>query len=84
MDSQTIKAARKHAIENLSATPPDGCTLEVGDRVRWTNENGVKWEHEILGFEYKGIMATGYNHHVCLVSESYWFPHNHKTLEKVS
>jgi len=68
---------------SLTDLPPQGCTLQVGDKVEWTNDNGVKFEHTIIGFNYDGWYQSEYKKFVHLNSESFWFPHDHKTLTKI-
>jgi hypothetical protein len=70
--------------KELTQTPPKGCDLKVGDLVQWVNDYGVVWQHRILGFCYKGWFTEKYNRFVHLDTDSYWFPHDHTTLTKLS
>lgn len=85
-----LKKQYKEFVESLSTTPPEGCTLKPGDRVRWTNDFGVEWESTVLGFRYGDYYGDKYGKHVMLASDSmphqeaYWFPHHHATLVKIS
>lgn len=64
----------------LSNKAPDGCSLRVGDKVRWENDYGVTWENTITGFNYTGWYNKEYKKYVHLDTESFWFPHDHNQL----
>lgn len=69
---------------DLVANAPEGCTLKVGDVVKWINDYGVEFTHKILGFNYDGWYQKEYKKYVHLDSESWWFPHDHNTLTKIT
>ena len=65
--------AKEYAQKFLSNTPPKGSDLRVGSWVRWTNDYGVTWEHQVLGFFYdKWTRKHGADVH--LDNEAFWFP----------
>lgn len=79
-----INQARKNEfIKNLSEVAPENCDLKIGDWVSWTNDYGVEWEHQILGFQYGDEYGDKYHKHVILDKESYWFPHSHGEFTKL-
>ena len=58
--------------------------LQVGDTVDWMNDNGVKWRHKVIGFNYSNLYNKEYKKYVHLDTDSYWFPHNHENLKKIN
>lgn len=84
-ERQTIIDHRRKEqfVDSLSDTPPEGCDLKVGDWVRWENDNGVEWEHQVLGFEYGSEYGDRYGAHIILDKDSYWFPLHHGELTKI-
>ena len=74
---------KRDFVKTLSKTPPKGCDLKVGDYVEWENDNGAKWKHKIIGFNYDGWYQKEYKCYAHLDKDSFWFPHNHLKLKKV-
>lgn len=70
-------------IKGLSKTPPMGVPLKVGDKVRWTNENGVTWENTVIGFDTESWYNKKYGKFVHIDTDSYWFPHHHDDFELI-
>ena len=70
-------------IESLVSNSPEGSDLKVGDTVYWTNDFGIEFENKIIGFNYDGWYQEKYKKFVHLDTDSYWFPHDHKTLKVV-
>ena len=70
--------------KTLSKVPPDGCPFKVGDKVKWVNDYGVAWEHEIIGFDTESWYNKEYKCYVHLNSDAYWFPHDHTKLELIT
>lgn len=66
--------------KELTSTPPAGSNLKVGDTVRWTNDYGVSWEHQIIGFNYTFYRNEKYHKFVHLNSGCYWSSHDHRQL----
>ena len=61
----------------LTSTPPEGSNLQVGDKVTYTNEYGVKFKDSyILGFDGDNVHLRGQGH-------AYWFPNKIDSVEKV-
>ncbi len=57
----------------------EGCSLKVGDRVIHTNDFGVSFTHEVVGFESpehtKECFPSQSNEpRVYIDSDSYWYP----------
>jgi len=69
--------------QNLSKTPPKGSLLKVGDWVEWENDYGVKWKHQVIGFNTDMWYNEKYKAFVHLNNEAYWFPHKEETLTKI-
>lgn len=63
-------------------TNPRGTGFNVGDTVDWVNDYGVKWRHQVIGFNYTSHMAAKYGCTVYLNTDSYWFPYNPGKLKK--
>ncbi len=70
-------------IKTLTNVPPEGCDLQVGDKVEWTNDYGVVFHNTVIGFNYDGWYQKEYKKYVHFDTESYWFPHDHKNITKI-
>lgn len=75
---------KEEHIKTLSKVAPEGCNLKVGDTVKWVNDNGIEWQHKILGFNHTGEYNKTYKCYVHLDKDSYWFPIDHNKLELVN
>lgn len=58
--------------EDMVSTPPEGCTLRVGSRVRYTNSYGVSFILIVRGFTAQAHYP--YNRTVYLHKASWWYP----------
>ena len=64
----------------LQQNPPVECDLKVGDRVTFTNENGVSFEgYRVIGFEQD---TSFYGRYIYLDKDSFWFPVRREELKK--
>lgn len=76
-----------NANENIVLQELDGCPLQIGDFVTFTNDYGVEFHHrEVLGIaspEYvKKTFPSCDEIHVFIDSSSYWFPDKLSQLTK--
>jgi len=71
-NNPTIESLKKH-YRGYTETPPKGCNLKVGDRVHYTNPQGVEFELTVKGFtatcEKEDNGRTVY-----IFDDCYWFP----------
>lgn len=72
--------------EDLLKLPPIECDLKVGDKVIYTNDNGVEFDMIVIGFsEDPYFLARGMFIHLTPDNEhegAWWFPHKRKELRK--
>ena len=74
----------KEYQKRVLTSDPKNTGLQVGDTVDWVNDNGVKWRHKVIGFNYSMNYNKKYKKFVHLDIDCYWFPHNHEKLQKVN
>jgi len=77
------KEDKKRFIETLQTEAPEGIDLKVGDWVEWENDYGAVFRHQVLGFDTETEFNKDYERYVHLDKDSYWMPHDHRTLRKV-
>jgi len=65
---------------DLSLVSPIECRFKVGDKVIFTNDYGVQFKLEIVGFKNK-LDEVGPHRFIYLNSDAWWFPHDPKELE---
>jgi hypothetical protein len=69
MPIQTIDQIRKRA--DFTKVPPEGCPFVVGQRVVFTNDQGVTFGPlRVYGFD----VAPHYGRAVYILKDSYWMP----------
>jgi hypothetical protein len=78
-----LPAMRNFIRDNLVYTPPEGCSLKVGDYVEWRNINNQRWINQIIGFNYKTPQGVLYQKYVFLDTEAFWFAFHHEELTKL-
>lgn len=64
-----------HIIHDLSDVPPVPCDFKLGDRVIFTNDAGLKWEHTIRAFS-KQLPERDWGRfvHIFPYTDAWWFP----------
>ena len=70
-------------IPEMSSSPPEGCTLKVGDKVRFVNDYGVAFgPFTIQGFTLPtDEIANAAGRTVYIDSSCYWFSKKPESLE---
>ncbi len=67
-------------VKNLKKESPVPCDLKVGDKVTFTNDNGVSFSNlTVIGFADDDSF---YNRFIHLDSDCYWFPVKLESLVK--
>lgn len=64
----------------MTDVPPAGCQWRVGDKVKFTNDNGVEFgPRTVQGFTLPGEEVTN-GRTVYLDTDCYWFPKKPESL----
>lgn len=68
----------------LQEIPPEPCPFTVGDRVIYTNEYGVKFDEDVVGFSKDSSFQGGFIHIVRHGTDgdgnAWWYPHHPSVL----
>ncbi len=78
------RLTKKEFISQELTNDPKATGLKVGDLVKWENDNGVLWEHKVIGFCHDDYMAINCGMVVYLDKASYWFPLNPKYIKEIN
>ena len=72
----------------LQEHPPIECDFKIGDRVIFTNEYGLKFDDEVIGFskdaEFYGKFIHLMRYGGTPEGGAWWFPHSPMELKKWS
>lgn len=55
----------------MHMTPPVPCDFQVGDVVRYTNDNGAQFELTVKGFTEE---VTSWGAFIYIFNDCYWYP----------
>jgi len=67
---------------DLTNTPPNGVPFQLGQKVKFTNDNGASRELEVLGFGDPTRHVNG--RCVYVFTDCWWFPAKPSSLQAVS
>lgn len=74
-----VRGTRHPLAPDAQQTPPVPCDFKLGDKVTFTNDNGVAFAGlAVTGF---GPAVEGNGRFVYLDKESYWFPVQPESLQ---
>ena len=73
----------------LDSEPPQPTQFRLGDKVIFTNDYGVQFEEEVIGYSKTDPMYTKYGHFIHLLptngtEEAFWYPHRENQLTKIN
>lgn len=73
---------------NLQSVPPVPCNYRIGEKVLYTNEFGVSFEMEVVGYSPDTSFYGRFIHLITAGTDgsgsAYWFPHTPEELTKLS
>ena len=80
-----IDRAKKY---NLDTEPPQPTQFKLGDKVIFTNDFGIEFEEEVIGYSKYDPMYTRYGHFIHIIptsglEEAFWYPHRENQLRKI-
>lgn len=73
---------QKHGLQQFPSVP---CQFKIGDRVIFTNDNGVKFVQTVVGFSADDSLPGRYVHTITDTWEGSagWFPHKLEQLAPI-
>jgi hypothetical protein len=75
-----VDGAKHHLTPDAQETPPVPCDFKLGDKVTFTNDNGIAFHgHVVTGFS---PTVEGGGRFVYLDKDSWWFPVRPENLTK--
>lgn len=76
-------AKQRPTPDDMVATSPIPCAFAVGQRVIFTNENGVEFQATVRGFTAEVLSGVEDPRFVYLDTSCWWFPKSASSLRAV-